>query len=380
MILEKRRIDKNDHDNGHAYYSWVNTEICKDRTMAESKTSPRSEKSIIPEKIKMDLRTPLEEGFRILRVVAPFFGIGFLAAYFNDPDLVLAGTLGAGLLGLGVMSLILSWFTDNYYIFDVKSRVILYHFQILFFRRITTFAPFSSISSISVGSEKREGQGPEMFSVVVNLRNGDVFPLCDPEPDAWAKMEKEAKKLSAALDLSFDSNLVEKKTPKPASLKLSLKDFNKPSWVSFGIIGVISLISLTYGGKGIWAMLQEKARFKELTATVEGGVRQVMENPVNRKGPKTTVLNLVFEYKVEGKVYEKRESIPFVGDAPNMRPGQGIEVRYSPQNPEWAFSDLRLKSGTVLDQSLLVFYGFFLVVGGVGLLMAFTSLRGLISA
>ena len=132
----------------------------------------------ITSSFKVDIRTPLEQFFLGLIILSPLFiWIGYSQMQVGDSPLIMQGAI----IGL-IVGLICSMITDNYYIFDSKKQLFIYHFHFFIYTKNITKASFSQISKASLDTmnlRSKNGHRFNMYKVQIILRNGKKIVLTD---------------------------------------------------------------------------------------------------------------------------------------------------------------------------------------------------------
>ena len=131
----------------------------------------------IPERNKIDLKTPLEKFFQILMIISPIFiFIGFKQMGLGDSTFIFLSA---------IVTFVLSFFcffaTDNYYLLDMKKRMLVYRFKFLFFERLSKGADFSGIHAVTVNVSfvTAKGKTSYFYTATLVLFSGKVLPISD---------------------------------------------------------------------------------------------------------------------------------------------------------------------------------------------------------
>lgn len=128
---------------------------------------------------KVDLRTPLEDFFFVLIILSPLcIWMGHTRMQqFGDSPLIMHGAIISFIVGIiGYI------FTDNYYIFDSKKQLLIYHFHFFFYTKNTKKATYSQISKAiikTIDVRPKNGKPFKMYEVQIILRYGKKITLTD---------------------------------------------------------------------------------------------------------------------------------------------------------------------------------------------------------
>lgn len=158
-----------------------------------------SEKQI-PQKIKLDLLTPLEQFFLGLMIISPvMIFVGFSQLKLGDTPVLLVGA---------VITFVLSFLcylaTDNYYVLDIGKRQLLYRFKFLIFERVSKVVDFSGIHAITINNITLRGKGKVSYVYVPELIlfDGRVLPIADSKSNK-IEMQKLARTIANASGADF---------------------------------------------------------------------------------------------------------------------------------------------------------------------------------
>lgn len=157
----------------------------------------RNEEFEIPDKLKLDLKTPLETFFMWSAIIGGFILVAGIIGYIEEglqtvPKLLLAA--GAILLPLFIS---LYNHTDNYYIVDISGEQILYHFKFFFFRRVTSVCRFNEISLVTTGGKREKSKYATWweYAVFILTTDGNLLQMSDFKKDAFDKQKELARRL-----------------------------------------------------------------------------------------------------------------------------------------------------------------------------------------
>jgi len=150
-------------------------------------------------KIKVDLRTPLESAFWWLTVLSAASIAGAWALSSGEkfaqqwPSIVAVSVLGQIVFGS------LYFNTDNYYIFDLVSREMFYHFRFFFFTKVDFVARFEDIHAVTFSGRIDSGDQDESYAyrVMCVLHTGQTLYLSDETDEDLEGHDKIARKISA---------------------------------------------------------------------------------------------------------------------------------------------------------------------------------------
>lgn len=152
------------------------------------------------ERIKIDLRTPMEQFFLGLMLLSPLLiFIGFHQMQLGDSPILFAGA---------ILTFVLSCFcyfaTDNYYLLDMNKRLLVYRFKFLFFERLSKVADFSGIHAVTVNTSSVTSKGKTSYFYVATLVlfNGKALPISDRESKK-SEVQKLAEFVAKASGASY---------------------------------------------------------------------------------------------------------------------------------------------------------------------------------
>ncbi|HOT28074.1 MAG TPA: hypothetical protein PLU72_07775 [Candidatus Ozemobacteraceae bacterium] len=138
-----------------------------------------------PGRLKVDLTTPLEKLFLTIFVLACVLsGILLMTAVLEDKSAL--PIFFSSLIPLGI-AFWLYWWTDNYYVVDLRNKMFLFHFHFGPIDFDWSVAPFSKIvacTTTSVHKTSKQGKhGPTRhwweYATVVVLDSGKIIPVSD---------------------------------------------------------------------------------------------------------------------------------------------------------------------------------------------------------
>lgn len=159
----------------------------------------------LPAKIKLELKTPLEQFFLWSGVAGGFLLLVGVIGFFEDGMVpmvkmfLIVGTLAS------IFFLSLYYNTDNYYILDVENQRLLYHFKFFFVRKITVQASFSEISSLTVSGHREKSEDETWWEYRILMINnlGKIFPLSDLQKDSIEKQRQLAQLIARLTGADF---------------------------------------------------------------------------------------------------------------------------------------------------------------------------------
>lgn len=136
-----------------------------------------------PTQIKLELQTPLEKLFFWLLIGAGFVLFNGIIAMVQD------GKTGfsVAMLSIGIIFTLLFWslkkHTDNFYILDLPTRRLFYHFKFFFIKRVTVFCNFSDLAAITVSGQHNRNKSRVWwtYQILALDKRGRVFALSDNE-------------------------------------------------------------------------------------------------------------------------------------------------------------------------------------------------------
>ncbi len=150
-------------------------------------------------KIKVDLRTPLESAFWWLTVLSAASIAGAWVFSSGEkfaqqwPSIVAVSVIGQVVFGS------LYFNTDNYYIFDLVSREMFYHFRFFFFTKVDFVARFEDIHAVTFSGRIDGGDQNVSYAyrVMCVLHTGQTLYLSDETNEDLEGHDKIARKISA---------------------------------------------------------------------------------------------------------------------------------------------------------------------------------------
>lgn len=150
-----------------------------------------------PDKLKLELKTPLETFFMWAGIISGFVLFAGFIDYIED------GLNSTAKLMLALGGLLLALFgslyfhTDNYYVVDRIGERILYHFKFFFYRRVSTVCRFSEIALITTGGKRKKSKYSVWweYAVFFLTTNGDLIRVTDFAKDAFFDQKRFAQKL-----------------------------------------------------------------------------------------------------------------------------------------------------------------------------------------
>jgi len=171
---------------------------------------------IMPKRIKLELRTLLEQFFLGGMLLSPIFiFIGYKQIEIGDSPALFFCAIVAF-----VLSIALYFVTDKYYLLDLDRGSLLYRFKFLFFERLSKVSDFSGIHSTTVDVVTiygRHGSRSYFYVATLVLFNGRVLPVSDrnvKKVDAQKLAEFIAKATGATYVQNFGtSEMVAVKAP-----------------------------------------------------------------------------------------------------------------------------------------------------------------------
>lgn len=166
-----------------------------------------NELSEIPDRLKLELATPLEKFFLWAAMISGFLIFSGFIGYIEDgltPPAKLM--LATGCLFLAVFGG-LYFNTDNYYIIDRTGERILYHFKFFFFRKVSTICQFKDISLITTGGKREKSKYSVWweYAVFILTTDGKLLRITDFAKDAFDKQKSLARKLCDITGAKFIS-------------------------------------------------------------------------------------------------------------------------------------------------------------------------------
>ncbi len=174
--------------------------------------------STLPDKIKVDLETPLEAAMWVVMGAAAF--IAFLLYsrgttggknHIPAPELLKYVPI---FIGIMVIAFICRLFMDNYYILNIAARKIFYHFKFFFEVKITPFADFESIYAIGVTGIRHTHKGSVWwkYKICAVKNNGEFIDLSDEAaPAKLDDLNQKAKGMAAVVGCLFAEGAAQSK-------------------------------------------------------------------------------------------------------------------------------------------------------------------------
>jgi hypothetical protein len=203
----------------------------------------------VPNRIKLDLKTPLEQfwlGLLMLSGLAIFFG---LITYLDN-----GGNTSKTIASIGAMVFIAAGIcyrnTDNYYILDGEKKCLMYRFKFFSSENLSIFAHFSRLHAVTVKGVKKSSKHSTWweYQTVIVLDSGKVIPVSDMEREAFYKQDKKAQKFAtitgAKLVKSFPEHTVKPTRGLDGKYTFSVKPYSILDGLSgFGLILVFIVFS-----------------------------------------------------------------------------------------------------------------------------------------
>lgn len=183
----------------------------------------------MPEMVKVDLDTPLEQFFSglwmaCLVISAGLFWVGTFGSSsgrgsyrrYTPPNPELLHYLPLS-IGVGVVAFVVRQFIDNYFIMNTREKKIYYHFGFFGQTRVTEFLDVSQIAAFGVTGRRqtnRRRHSGFMYSsysydewweymICVVTNDGRVIEFGDFERDARSAFNAQAKGMAAAFGVGF---------------------------------------------------------------------------------------------------------------------------------------------------------------------------------
>lgn len=130
-----------------------------------------AEQANLPERMKIDLDTPLEILFIacfVLACIGVFISGGITAeSYFDGAGNSYALAVFGAFIVLAVLMRKCWSETDNYYILDTHARKLFYHYRFFSDKKITPAADFDDIECVAVGGIRKVNKGNESWSYYI---------------------------------------------------------------------------------------------------------------------------------------------------------------------------------------------------------------------
>jgi hypothetical protein len=202
----------------------------------------------VPNRIKLELRTPLEQfwiGLLLLSGIATVFG---LIDYFGD-----GGNTSKHIASIAGLIFVVAGVcyrnTDNYYILDGEKKCLMYRFKFFSSESLSIFAHFSKIHAVTVKGVKKSSKHSTWweYQAVIVLDSGKVIPVSDMEREAFHKQDSKAKKFAtitgAKLVKSFPEHTVKPTRGLDGKYTFTVKPYSILDALSgFGLILVFVFI------------------------------------------------------------------------------------------------------------------------------------------
>lgn len=158
----------------------------------------QEKESELPTYLKLELRTPLEVFFRGSTVLSVIFLLITTFIYWNEGMgpiiriMFFCATVSTIFFGLLYRN------TDNYYILDIPSQVLLYHFKFFIIKKVRVMARFSEINAVTVSGKfvkTKNDSWWEYYTLMADME-GRATILSDSEKEAFQKNAELAEKLA----------------------------------------------------------------------------------------------------------------------------------------------------------------------------------------
>lgn len=161
----------------------------------------------VPKRIKLDLKTPLEQFWLGMMIISGLALIISLVHYLDNgviPQIIPM----IGLVGLAIGALCYSN-TDNYYILDAEKKCLMYRFKFFASESMTIFAHFSQIHAVTVKGVRKSSKHSTWweYQTVIVLSSGKIIPVSDMEQEAFNKQSKKAEKFAVITGARLVENL-----------------------------------------------------------------------------------------------------------------------------------------------------------------------------
>ncbi len=207
---------------------------------------------MLPDKFKLEIETQLESFFfggALLCGLITFVTLFICFKHgFRSPSTVILGT-GGTLLALFIC---LYSMTDNFYVVDRSSKLVLYHFKFLLFRKVSTICRFSDISLVTTGGQyNKSKQGTWWaYAAYILTTDGRLVRISDNDRDEFDKQQQLAKKISDITGAKFVSATKEKVVKVNGLNSVRHEDHTpatplvEPFLVVFGALGFLLLTAV----------------------------------------------------------------------------------------------------------------------------------------
>ncbi len=202
-----------------------------------------NEQSEIPDKLKLDLKTPLETFFMWAAIISGFIGFAGFIGYIEDGLTVVTKLmLAAGGISLAIFGG-LYFNTDNYYILDRSSERLLYHFKFFFWRKVSTICSFNEISLVTTGGKREKSKHAIWweYAAFILTTNGELLQMSDFAKEAFDKQKELARRLCEITGARF-IDAPEERIVRAAGLNCVRHEAHNltDTFVEIGIIFLIS--------------------------------------------------------------------------------------------------------------------------------------------
>ncbi|MBU1109631.1 MAG: hypothetical protein KKB51_23320 [Candidatus Riflebacteria bacterium] len=217
-------------------------------------------KSIKFSEIKVDLTTPLESAFWWLSVLSI---IAIVLAWIFSPGRELSPQAQGVMVVAGFCLVFfgsLYFNTDNFYIFDLESQQMLYHFKFFFYRKVEFVANFADVHAVTSSGKYHRDKDEEWYTYRVKciLNTGQNYYLSDETREDLEKQNRIAKKISTITGAEYVKGLpgcyaIEKKSGDKFSFSFyecSWLDLTKQSLLEVGLAITYIAILITIGRNG----------------------------------------------------------------------------------------------------------------------------------
>jgi len=164
-----------------------------------------NEEPEIPERLKLELNTPLETFFMWAGIISCFILFAGFVGYLEDG---LTSTTKLMLASGGLLLAIfgsLYFHTDNYYVVDRIGERILYHFKFFFYQRVSTVCRFSEIALITTGGKREKTKHSVWweYAVFILTTDGGLMRVTDFAKDAFFDQKRFAERLCEITGAKF---------------------------------------------------------------------------------------------------------------------------------------------------------------------------------
>jgi hypothetical protein len=141
-------------------------------------------------RIKLELRTPLEQFLLAVTILSPVF----IFIGYGQMDIGQSPALMVAAILVCLTSALSYFFTDNYYLLDLDKNGLYYRFKFYFIERLSLVAPLSGIHAVTIDVKtirSKSGHTSYYYVVTIVLSDGRVMPVSDMKDS-----KAEAKKLA----------------------------------------------------------------------------------------------------------------------------------------------------------------------------------------